>query len=225
MATGTSCHPWKYDEQNQTYIFIDETEQESAVFFNAILWWTSEVGLESDYWGSVRHSQRSTILKAIKEIWKKPRCRLGLYFEYQREPDTFYIPMGACLKYAKKLALVHWSDMMRKNPDYFVHRVPDYVHVALNNFAQGIPSPWTANMPSSIKDKARLLQIEWEEPTQQTVIEEVVEEERAQQETPGGWQTRDQPWESQSRRYQWQGWQDRGSASSSSWYGWRSYPS
>jgi len=86
IATGRSCHPWKYDEENSTYVLLDETEQESASFFNAILWWTSEVGLESDYWGLARPSQRSTILKAIKDLWKKPRCRLGLCFEYHREP-------------------------------------------------------------------------------------------------------------------------------------------
>ena len=224
VVTGRSCHPWKYDGENATYVFLDETEQDSAFFFNAILWWTSEVGLESDYWNLARPSQRSTILKAIKDLWKKPRCRLGLCFEYQREPDTFYIPISTCLKYAQKLALVHWSEMMRRNPDYFVHRVPDYVHVALNNFAQGIPSPWKTNMPLNIKDKARSLQIEWEEPTQQIVTEEIVEEEGVQRETTWSWQTQDQSWESQSQHPQWQDWQES-SAASSSWSGWRSYPS
>jgi len=225
MATGTSCRPWWYDEQNQRHTFLDDAEQESAYFFNSILLWTTQVGLKNDYWGSSQHSHRSTILKAIKAIWKKPRCKLGVCFEYQREPDTFYIPVGVCIKDAKSLALVHWSDMMRRNPEYFVYRVPTNVQMALHNFSQRIDNPWLKPKSSSIKDKARAPALTWEEPSRQEATVEVVEEEGAQRRTREEWQPREQSWEEPPWRSQWQGWQDRGSSSSSSWHGWRSYQS
>jgi hypothetical protein len=224
MATGNSCHPWWYDEHNPYHRFVTDAEQEAAVFFNSILLWAAQVGLKNDYWESSQHSYRSTILKAIKAIWKKPRCKLGVCFEYQREPDTFYIPLGVCIKDAKSLALVHWSDMMHRNPQYFHYRVPDIVQIALTNFTQRIDNPWAKPLSASITDKARVPAITWQEASQQeeTTVD-TVEEEGAQRTTHEERQSRGHSWTEPTWHSQWRGWQDRGSSSSSSWHGWRSH--
>jgi hypothetical protein len=233
MATGKSCHSWEYNEQRAHFSFINQNEQEAAVFFNLILECTAQMGLPDDYWGTSQSSCRSTILKAIRAIWKKPKCKLGVCYEHEQESDTYYIPLGVCIRDPKSLALVHWSDMMRKNPDYFVYRVPDFVSVALAYFQQRVENPWKKAIQDSIGDRDQMLAITWQAASQQEeeTTMDVVGESTYHQTSGREWQSWEQqeyaPWTTSEPpwRSAWHGWQERGSSSSaaSTWSGWRTY--
>jgi len=234
MATGRSCHPWRYDDQNPHFRFLTEDEQEAAVFLNFILEWAAQVGLKGEYWAATQRSYRSTILKAIRAIWNKSKCKLGVCYEYEREPDTYYIPLGVCIKDAKSLALVHWSDMMRRNPKYFEYRVPNAVQLALINFQQRIENPWDKPIRAGIADRDQMPALTWQAPSQQEeeTVTDTVQEDVVQQTFSQEWQSWEQerypPWTSSEPpwRSQWRGWQERGSSSSSTpstWFGWRTY--
>jgi len=233
MATGKSCHSWEYNEQRAHFSFINQNEQEEAVFFNLILECTAQMGLPDDYWGAAQSSCRSTILKAIRAIWKKPKCKLGVCYEHEQESDTYYIPLGVCIRDPKSLALVHWSDMMRKNPDYFVYRVPDFVSVALAYFQQRIENPWKKAIQDSIGDRDQMLAITWQSASQQEeeTTMDVVGESTYHQTSGREWQSWEQqeyaPWTTSEPpwRSAWHGWQERGSSPSapSTRFGRRTY--
>jgi hypothetical protein len=65
------------------------------------------------FWRGENNAQLSTILKAIRNFPGKPKCQMGVQYEYQRQEDTFYIRFPSCWRYTERF-LCWFSSLMRR---------------------------------------------------------------------------------------------------------------
>jgi hypothetical protein len=74
--------------------FVDQDRMKAALFYGAIIDWTTQMGRNLDFWIALNAEQPTMFLRAIRAVWGKEKCQMDVQYDHEKTcEETYYIPI------------------------------------------------------------------------------------------------------------------------------------
>ena len=80
------CHAWDPTKEGSRPKFKNQERLLAARFYGAIMDWAASKGRGLEFWKSSNPERPTTILRAIRAVWKKEKCQMDVLYKSEKEP-------------------------------------------------------------------------------------------------------------------------------------------
>jgi hypothetical protein len=113
------CHAWDPTKEGSRPKFKNQERLLAARFYGAIMDWAASKGRGLEFWKSSNPERPTTILRAIRAVWKKEKCQMDVLYESEKNLETtYYIPACLFTCMQEHFPILMWAEMFRVSPNF-----------------------------------------------------------------------------------------------------------